>query len=151
MQHIDISPDQVVEVPDLVRNGSMTGLPHRLPNLRVLAQDFYERQYGEYECWRLVYDLLQAGGFLEVGADVQDAVRSVQEVWFQDDRRDPLMVVQPWDWLLLHSSRIAGQNICLVVDPMDMIHLHRHAGVRIEPMRRYRHQLIQVARLRCLM
>ena len=134
-----------------VLSGTMTGLPHRLPDLRLLAQDFYGRQYGQFECWRLIHELLQAGGFLHVGATVLEAVRSVQEVWFQDDPRDPLALVHPWDWFLLHNPRIAGQNICLVVDQMDLIHLHRHAGVRIEPMRRYRHQLVQVARLRCLM
>jgi hypothetical protein len=121
------------------------------PDLRVLAQEFYERQYGELECWRLVHELLQAGGFLEVTADVQDAAQSVQELWFQDDPRDPLTLVQPWDWFLIHNDMPAVQSPCLVVDTLDLIHLHRHAGVRIEPMRRYRHRLVQVARLRCLM
>jgi hypothetical protein len=122
-----------------------------LPDLRVLAQDFYERQYGEWECWRLVHELLQAGGFLDVAADVHDAVQSVQELWFQDDPRDPLTLVQPWDWFLMRHDTPAVQHPGLVVDQLGMIHVHRHAGVRIEPMRRYRHRLVQVARLRCLM
>jgi hypothetical protein len=85
-----------------------------------------------------------------VGADPLDAMRSVQEVWFQDDPRDPLTLVQPWDWFLMRYDGPAVQHPALVVDAHDLIHLHRKAGVTIEPMRRWRHRLVQLARLRCL-
>jgi len=133
-------------IPEII-----TASSHRLPDLRLLAQDFYERHYGDGDCWRLIYELLQAGGFLHVQANVMDAVRSVTEIWFQGDPRDPLSLVQPWDWFLVRHDLPAVQNPCLVVDSLDMIHVHRTAGVRIEPMRRWRHRLVQVARLRCLL
>lgn len=120
------------------------------PNLRLLAQDFFERQYGPESCWQLVYELLQAGGFLDIAATPLDAVKSVQQIWWQDDPRDPLTLVQPWDWFLMRRTGPGVEHPALVVDTMDLIHVHRHAGVRIEPLRRWRHRLIQVARLRCL-
>lgn len=121
-----------------------------LPDLRLLAQDFFERDYAPGDCWRLVFDLLQAAGVVDVGAEVVDAVRQVQEIWFQDDPREPLSLVQPWDWLIIRERGPAAGHIGLVVDLMDLVHVHRHAGVRIEPMKRYRERIVQIARLRVL-
>lgn len=121
----------------------------RLPNIRDLAQDFYAKQYAEEACWRLVHELLQAGGFLDVDADPLEAVKSVRQVWWQDDPRDPFTLVQPWDWFLMRREHPWVNHPALVVDSMELIHVHK-AGVRIEPMRRYRHRLMQLARLRCL-
>jgi hypothetical protein len=124
-------------------------LPTPVPDLRVLAQDFYERPYGPEECWRPIFELLQAGGFVEVTADPHDAVRAVQQIWWHDDARPLLSVIKPWDWLLMRERGPAVQHPALAVDGHDLIHLHRTAGVRIEPIRRYRDRILQVARLRC--
>jgi hypothetical protein len=121
------------------------------PNLRELAQDFYARPYAEGDCWRLVCELLEAGGFGRVAHDPLEAVKLVQELWFQGDPRDPLLLVQPWDWFLLRKPRQgpAVRHVGLVVDPVHMIHVATQ-GVRIEPLRRWRSWLVQLARLRCL-
>ena len=120
------------------------------PNLRELAQPFFDRPYADGECWSLICELLQAGGFLDDAMDPIKACQRVQQIWWHDNPRDPFTLVQPWDWLLLRNRECWVEHPALVVDGMDMIHVHRKAGVRIEPMRRRRHLLLQVARLRCL-
>jgi hypothetical protein len=145
-QTIDLLASEFSQVP-VHQNGVV-----RWPNLRAIAQSFFTRQYADDDCWRLVWELLQAGGFVEVEDDPVEACKRVQEIWFQDDPRDPLTLVQPWDWFLMyHPGSPAVQHPGLVVDTLDFIHAHRGAGVTIEPMRRYRHRLVQVARLRCLL
>lgn len=121
-----------------------------LPNLRALLDPFFERHYVEGQCWKLVVDLLHAGGFVHIPDDPLTACHHVQQVWWRDDPRDPLTLVQPWDWYLIRNDGHGVDHPTLVVDPHDMIHVHRKAGVCIEPLRRYRHRLMQIARLRCL-
>lgn len=120
-------------------------------NLRELAQPFFDRPYAEGECWHLLLDLMDAGGFGRLSAAPIEAVKQVQELWFQDDPRDPLVLVAPWDWVLLRKpgKGPAVRHVGLMVDASDMIHV-RAEGVRIEPLRRWQGWLVQLARLRVL-
>jgi hypothetical protein len=122
------------------------------PNIRELAQPFFDRHYADGDCWRLVVDLMEAGGFGRLDGDPVKAVRQVQEVWFQDDPRDPLTLVQPWDWYLLRQPHEgpAVRHIGVVLDAREFIHVRRGQGVRIEPLRRWVQWLLQIARLRVL-
>src|SRR5262245_19173276 len=120
------------------------------PPLCPLLDTFLGRPYGPQECWRLVYELMQAGGFLEVNADPLEAISQVQEVWFTGDARDPLMLVQPWDWWLLRKFGPAVGHVAVVVDHESLVHAGRPMGVCLEPLRRWRPRLVQIARLRCL-
>jgi hypothetical protein len=127
----------------------------RLPPLRELVTPFLGQPYAEDECWRLVLDLLQAGGFDTVASDPLQAIQQVVELWFCDDPRDPLALVQPWDWYLLtrrgHPQAGAPiQHIGLVVDTTTFVHSRRGVGVCVEPLLRWRPKLVQLARLRCL-
>lgn len=124
------------------------------PNLRALAQDFLGHPYREGECWQLVRDLLQAGGLGSYQTNPEQALADVDEIWFWDDVRDPLTLTQPWDWFLVtkRGAPDAGApigHIGLVVDDEHWVHVAK-AGVCIDSMRRWRHKLVQLARLRAL-
>jgi hypothetical protein len=124
-----------------------------IPPLRDLAQAFLDRPYGADQCWTLVLDLLHAGGFREVDADPVEAVKTFTEIWFHDDPRDPLTLGQPWDLWLLRQKGYgpAVTHVGLIVDTQSLIHTRNGAGVVLEPLRRWRPRLIQLARMRCLM
>ncbi len=128
----------------------------RIPNLHDIAAAFIGRPYADEQCWQLVHDLLQAGGFTDVAAEPAQAIAKVAEVWFCDDPRNPLGLLQPWDWLLLAkqgkpSNGAPVGHVGLVVDESTFIHVRPGCGACIEPLRRMRPKLIQVARLRCLL
>jgi len=125
-------------------------MPAAWPPLGSLIEPFLDKPYGKDDCWKLVCDLLHAGGFLAVPDDPMQAIEAVSEIWFCDDPRDPLTLVQPWDWWLMpRTGRLVG-HIGLVVDEVKFIHVRLKGGVCLEPMQRWRTRLIQLARLRCL-
>jgi hypothetical protein len=128
----------------------------RIPNLQDIAAAFIGRPYAEEQCWQLVYDLLQAGGFADVATEPAQAIAQVAEIWFCDDSRNPLGLLQPWDWLLFAKTGMprAGApvgHVGLVVDESTCIHVRPGLGACLEPLRRMRPKLVQVARLRCLL
>lgn len=125
--------------------------PVRWPNLAALADAYLGRPYAEGECWRLVCEVCHAGGFLDAGTDPMRLVQQVTQIWWQDDPRDVLTLVQPWDIALLRNSGTAVEHCGLVVDPHTLLHVQAKAGVCLVPLRRKRQRLLQVARLRCLL
>jgi hypothetical protein len=125
-------------------------MPAIAPPMVPLIEPFLGKPYGEHECWRLVCELLHAGGFVDVPDDPIQAIEAVSEVWFRDDPRDPLTLVQPWDWWLMPREGPLVGHIGLVVDAVKFIHVRLKGGVCLEPMQRWRTRLIQLARLRCL-
>jgi hypothetical protein len=127
-----------------------------IPKLRPLAEDFLGRPYAAQECWRLVHELLQMGGFCDAASTRNEVIGQVAEIWWVDDPRDPLSLVQPWDWYLLAPRGVpvadaAVGHIGLVIDAKDFVHARDKVGVCIEPLARWRRRLLQVARLRCLL
>lgn len=126
-------------------------MPASWPPIRPLLATFLGRPYGPQECWRLVCELMHAGGFLDVATDPLEAIEQVQEVWFVGDHRDPLTLVQPWDWWLLRKFGPAVGHIGMVVDGAHLVHAGRPVGVCLEPLKRWRPRLVQIARLRCLL
>lgn len=122
-----------------------------MPNLAQLVQPFLLRNYKPHECWRLVIDLLDAGGLLQANVEPAHVLSLVQEVWWwQGDTRDPLSLSQPWDWWLVRKGGPAVSHIALVVDSLSLVHVGT-AGVALEPLRRWRTRLVQIARLRTLL
>lgn len=109
------------------------------------------REYPAGTCWQYVLDLLHAGGQGDYRDHPAQAVAQTREVWFCDDSRDPWSLIQPWDWLLLtHTGRpehgaVVG-HIGVVIDASCMTHVRVQGGVCREPLRRWRHRLIQLAR-----
>ena len=127
-----------------------------MPHLATLVEPFLTRSYAEDQCWQFVLDLLRAGGFTDIAADPVQAVQQVTEVWFWDDPRDPLPLLQPWDWYLLTKDGRPEDgtpigHIGLVMDDYLFVHVRRRMGVCTDPLYRWRHKLVQVARLRCLL
>lgn len=120
-----------------------------MPSLADLVQPYLVQPYGEHECWRLVIDLLHAGGLLPPEHGPQEALEQVREVWFQGDSRDPLTLSQPWDWWLLRRASPAVTHVGVVVDGLSLVHVST-AGVALESLRRWRSRLVQIARLRCM-
>jgi len=120
------------------------------PSLRDLVPDFLGRAYAEDECWLLVMDLIRAGGLVPPHAEPAAVIREAKEVWWQDDPRDPLTLVQPWDWWLMRRFGPAVGHVGLVVDQTYVVHLRPTAGVCLEPLRRSRARLLQIARLACV-
>src|SRR5262245_7570406 len=123
-----------------------------LPSLRELAQDFLDRPYEVGDCWKLVYDFLQEGGFTHVDDHPLKAAEAFTEVWCQGSSLDPLPLVEPWDLLLLREAGQgpAATHVAVALDGHDLLHVRRGPGVCIEPLRRWRPRLINLGRLRCL-
>jgi hypothetical protein len=129
----------------------MAAILTRLPNLRAIAQDFLGQPYAVDDCWRLVLDLLHAGGFGDYRDKPGEAIQQVAEVWFWDDPRNPLTLIQPWDWVLLTKigkpeRGAAVGHIGLVVDDLTFVHVGSKVGVVIEPLQRWRARFVQLAR-----
>ena len=75
-------------------------------------------------------------------------VSKVAEVWFRgEDARDPLLVAQPWDLFILAMQGITSSHVGIVIDAELFVHTRRRTGVVLEPMRRWRPKLLQIARL----
>ena len=111
------------------------------------------RGYPAGACWQYVLDLLYEGGRGDWRRWPAEALTQTREVWFCDDPRDPWSLTEPWDWLLLARKGRPGRgalvgHIGLVVDDTSMTHVRPQGGVCVEPLRRWRPRLIQIARMR---
>ena len=130
-------------------------LQTRLPNLRAIAQDFFEQPYAPEQCWKLALDLLHAGGLGDYRDKPGEALQQVVQVWFWKEGSDPRTVIQPWDWLLSSKVGLPSQgavvgHIGLAIDTQTFVHVGSKVGVVIEPIQRWRARLLQVARLKQL-
>ena len=126
----------------------------RLPNLRALVDPLLGTSYAEYTCWGLVYYLLKEGLRLDLARDPATAATALMEIWFRGDPRNPLTLVQPWDLYIttqnLHLP--VSDHVGLVVDDTSFVHARNvSTGVAIEPLRRWRPKLLQLARARSLL
>ena len=127
------------------------GLAQRWPNLRALAQPYFDRGYADGQCWRLICELLCAGGFVAHPDSPVEVMQQVQQVWGPGDARALLPLVQPWDLVLMRKHGPAVQHPGLVVDPSSLIHVRPKAGVCIDALHRWEHKIFQLGRLRCFL
>ena len=122
-----------------------------LPDLRTIVDDLLGAPYEQYNCWALLRVLFQEGWQLDLDADPAAAVAQFQELWFQSDDRDPLVLVQPWDVLILRTRGIASSHVGVMYNETHFVHTRKKIGVCLEPFRvGWRHRLLQIGRLRRL-
>jgi hypothetical protein len=123
----------------------------RIPPLADLVEDFLDKPYaGEERCVLLIRDLFVAGGLVPADATPANILPRLREVWFTTDAADPLTLVAPWDLYMCRKSHEWVRHFGLVVDTQRFVHVAQ-AGVRLEPLLRWRPYLVQVARLDTLL
>lgn len=122
----------------------------RLPDIRSLVDPLLGVPYAQYPCWQLVRHLIQEGFGLDIVAEPVKAAEQLTEVWWEDDPRDPLTLVQPWDLFIMLRHGVVSEHVALVIDSESLVHPRRKTGVVIEPLTRWRPMLLQVGRLRSL-
>lgn len=118
------------------------------PNLRELVDPILGAPYEQYPCWALARHLMHVGLNLDIVADPQRAAEQLSEVWFEDDPRDPLTLVQPWDLFIMLRHGMVSEHVGVVVDSETLVHTRRTTGVVLEPLQRWKPKLLQLARLR---
>lgn len=125
----------------------------RVPPIKEIVDPILGASYDEYNCWGLVRYILKVGFDLDIVSNPTHAAEQVCEVWVRGDPRDPLMLLQPWDWLIFitRARALVTNHVGLVIDPTQMVHTRQRTGVCLEPTRRWMPKLFQIARLRILL
>lgn len=121
-----------------------------IPDLRALVTPLLGAPYAQWPCYALGRHLFQAGWGVTLDEDPQRAARAIVEVWYRGDARDPLPLVQPWDFYILARHGVLSDHVGLVVDTQYFVHTRRRTGVCLELLRRWEPKLLQLARLRIL-
>lgn len=122
-----------------------------LPDLAVIVDPLLGRRYEEYNCWALCRHLYREGWGEDVDDDPAQAWKHVQEIWWQEDTDDPLMLSQCWDLWIMRGRGMSSHHVGVVVNGVYFIHTRRRIGVCLEPLRRWKPRLLQIARLRRLL
>lgn len=120
------------------------------PNLSALIAPLLGTPYQTLDCWQLVQQLFQEGFGLDLLGEPAQLNTLMVEVWFQGDPRPLLSLVQPWDCLLYSNKGLVTEHIGVVVNDYQMVHARPQTGVVLEPLTRYRRQILQLVRLRTL-
>jgi NlpC/P60 family len=122
-----------------------------VPDIFPLVDAILGRSYEEYNCWHLLRDLYGKGWGIDLDADPATAAAQVQEIWFQDDARDPLRIVQTWDILIIRTLGMASSHVGVVCDSRQFVHTRKNLGTCMELTKRWAPRLMQIARLRRLL
>jgi len=126
-------------------------MPAAWPPLAPLVQPLLGKPYAEYDCWGLLATLLQAGFGIDLTRDPEVLAREVVEVWFRGQSASPLLLLQPWDCLILSVHGLVGDHCGLALDPTRFVHTRHRAGVVIDALPRWQPKFLQIARLRRLL
>jgi cell wall-associated NlpC family hydrolase len=121
-----------------------------LPDLAALIDPLLGLPYTQVDCWHLLRKVYGEGLGIDFDADPAAAIQHVQEIWFTGDALDPLALLQPWDVLILKTRGVASSHVGIVVNSMQFVHTGPRTGVCIAPIQRWKHYLLQLARLRQL-
>jgi len=122
-----------------------------VPDIFPLVDAILGRSYDDYNCWNLLRDLYGKGWGIDLDADPAAAVAQVQEIWFQEDPRDPLTLVQVWDILIFRPRGMASSHVGIVCDGRQFVHTRKNLGTCMELTKRWAPRLMQIARLRRLL
>jgi cell wall-associated NlpC family hydrolase len=122
-----------------------------LPDLHAIAEEILGLPYAQYDCWGVLRHCFSLGWGITFDPNPTAALVHVVEVWWQDDPRDPLMLMQPWDVVIYRTTGPASRHVGIVMDTERFLHTRRSVGVCLEPLRRWSSRLIQLARLRQLL
>ena len=122
-----------------------------LPDLAAIVDPLLGRPYAEYDCWRLVRHLFEAGWGIALDDDPALAIQQVEEIWCIGDDADPLTLVHPWDVLVFRTRGMASSHVGIMVNEAQFVHTRQRNGVCLEWLQRWRPRLLQLARLRRLM
>ena len=129
-----------------------------LPAIHPIVDPLLGLPYGHFclmhsadACWGLIHYVLREGLGLDLEKDPEVASQQISEIWGPGDVRDPLSLVQPWDIYILATKHPWSDHLGLVVDDLSFVHVRQRTGVVLEPLRRWRPKLFQLARLRILM
>jgi hypothetical protein len=129
-------------------------MEHRtLPDLRALVDPLLGAPYAQYTCWHLVRHLVRAGWGWDMAAEPERAASAFRELWYRGDPADPLSLVTPWDIVICSGlpHLPVSTHVGLALDAQAFVHARdQGVGVVIEPLRRWRPKLLQLARLRSL-
>lgn len=125
----------------------------RVPNIKDVVDPLLGKSYAEYDCWALLRHILHVGFNIDILGNPTQAAEQVCEVWVRGDPRDPLTLLQPWDWLIFitRARLLVTNHVGLVVDPTQMVHTRQRTGVCLERTQRWMPKLFQIARLRILL
>lgn len=124
-----------------------------LPDLRALVNPILGAPYEQYTCWHLVRHLVREGFGFDMAEEPQRAATAFIELWYRGDTPDPLALVQPWDVVILagQAHLPVSTHVGLALDAVSFVHARdQGVGVVVEPLRRWRPKLLQLARLRSL-
>lgn len=122
-----------------------------IPDIAPLVQEVLGRPYSEVDCWGLVRHFFGRGWGLDLDRDPQQAATAVTELWWQEDPRDPLTLVQPWDLVILRTLHAWSSHVGIVTAPNQFVHTRPRTGVVLESLASRRRRLLQVARLQRLL
>lgn len=122
-----------------------------IPDIRPLAEQVLGMAYEEMHCWGLVRFLFHEGWGIDIESDPQEAAKAISEYWFQDDPQDPLLLVRPWDLVIMRSTHLWSTHVGVVIDTTTFIHTRPRTGVVLESLSRWRRYLLQIARLQRLL
>jgi cell wall-associated NlpC family hydrolase len=120
------------------------------PDLAALVEPLLGLRYEEYDCWRLVRRLYRDYWDEDLEDDPAQAWRHVQEIWWQDDAEDPLVLSQGGDLWIMRGRGMASHHTGIVCNTVHFVHTRPRTGVCLEPLKRWRLRLLQIARLRRL-
>lgn len=120
------------------------------PNLAALVEPLLGAPYAEYDCLKFMHRLLREGFDLDVPPEPGPIAAQFVEVWARGDARNPLMLVQPWDGVVLTIKGLVGDHVGLVLNETQFVHTRLKTGVVLEPLPRWHRRFLQVVRLRCL-
>ena len=139
----------------------MTSRP--LPNIRRIVEPLIGLPYEHFQlpgptsagmsaaanaCWGLVRFLYKEGFGFDLATDTTSAAERFAEVWYRGEDRDPWLLLQPWDAMVLATRGALSDHVGLIVEPTLMVHVRKRVGVCVEPIQRWKPKLVQIVRVR---
>lgn len=122
-----------------------------LPDLAGLVEPLLGLSYEQYDCWALCRHLYREYWGEDLDADPAQGWKYIQELWWQDDTDDPLTLSQSGDLWIMRGRGMSSHHVGIVCNTVHFVHTRRRTGVCLEPLRRWRPRLLQLARLRRLL
>jgi cell wall-associated NlpC family hydrolase len=121
-----------------------------IPDLAALVEPLLGLPYEQYDCWRLVRRLYRDYWGEDLEDNPAQAWKHVQEIWWQDDAEDPLVVSQSGDLWIMRGLGLSSHHVGVVCNTVHFVHARKRVGTCLEPLRVWRPRLLQIARLRRL-
>ena len=108
--------------------------------------DYLGRAYDEYNCWTIVRSIFADMKNIELDSDIYKASIDFVEIWYDSGQEIRPEILMPYDILSMRRYRPYIEHVGLVVDAGRFLHARPRTGVVIEPISRWAHKVVQVAR-----